>query len=898
MRNEALSAETAEYIASSQWENRFDRESFPATLSKVRFTLESYSDENNQLEINAKAELKSDTAQVSLFFWLEENQIQWDADCDCSLSPFCFHNFQFLKTLQKRGIEKFLEKQTSPDNNLKEVEELDYQFANDSEVDRVRTPPKFSLHLKKIQPIPPILSLFLKYQKQQVFESIICAEVFAHYGQDKFPLLAQIKNGETYLQDQRGSRIVERYQAIEKDAGSQLSQFGLSSPSSDKVFLKLLSVKEPAMLSSAFGLWYADSKLQEEALSWGVFRKNGIPLLEKLGWEVTVQEQVGHETFDCDPEEWKTEFLPEKGNWFSLSVGFSVQEKRYDLIPILKYLLKDGFLEATLDRPENGTQTVVLEDGNALDLPVGRVRTILKTFSQFLNPKQRSSPKIHALDLQTITEESPLPFELPESALNFSQILRETRQKSFVSPKGLLAELRDYQIQGVQWMQQLAHLHLNGILADDMGLGKTLQSIAHILLEKENGRSDSPTLVVAPTSVVTNWQKEIQKFAPQLRTLRIEGARRHSLFLEIPKVDVVLTSYALIARDLAHYKNFEFHLLFLDEAQYIKNPSAKVTQAISKLNSQHRICLSGTPVENNLTEFWSLMNVLMPSLFSTKEHFNQFYRYPIERDENEQRLNELQRRVSPLLLRRTKNEVAKELPPKTEINHFIELEDQQKDLYEAIRATMNSKIRQTVAQRGIEKSQFFFLEALLKLRQICCHPHLHDQKLITAKSSKFEFLFELLETLLLEDRKVLIFSQFTSMLEIISNELDALKIKHLMLTGETKDRAQLVDKFQSGSYPIFLISLKAGGTGLTLTAADTVIHYDPWWNPAVEAQATDRAYRIGQDKPVFVHKLYCKDTVEEKILSLQTNKAHLSKSLLTGANKINLTEDSVRDLLN
>ncbi|MCB1063486.1 MAG: DEAD/DEAH box helicase, partial [Verrucomicrobiae bacterium] len=456
----------------------------------------------------------------------------------------------------------------------------------------------------------------------------------------------------------------------------------------------------------------------------------------------------------------------------------------------------------------------------------------------------------------------------------------------------------EYQLDGYHWLQFLAQYGLNGILADDMGLGKTLQTLAHLLMEKERGRDQGrPSLVIAPTSVVENWQREAAKFAPELEVLILQGADRQQRFRRIPNADLVLTSYALIARDLETFLEHEFHLIALDEAQHIKNPGAQVTQAVSQLRSEHRLCLSGTPVENHLGELWSLMNFLMPGLLGTRESFTETYRTPIEKNGSEEKRASLARRVGPLILRRTKHDVAKELPPKTEILHPIEMSDAQKDLYETVRSTMDKQVRQALAIHGTE-SQIVFLAALLKLRQICCHPSLLEGQGAEADSAKFDYLIELLDTFRREGNRVLLFSQFTSMLSVIENHLVAEKFEYLKLTGETKNRQELVERFQGGEGEVFLISLKAGGTGLTLTGADIVIHYDPWWNPAAENQATDRAYRIGQDKPVFVHKLICKDTVEERIQQMQGKKDDLASDLLSGATRsLDLTPETMVDLL-
>ena len=332
--------------------------------------------------------------------------------------------------------------------------------------------------------------------------------------------------------------------------------------------------------------------------------------------------------------------------------------------------------------------------------------------------------------------------------------------------------------------------------SNDMGLGKTLQTLAHILAEKESGRDGGkPSLVIAPTSVVENWQREAAKFAPDLEVVILQGADRHTRYQRIPSADIVLTSYALIHRDLEFFTAQPFHILALDEAQHIKNPGALVSAAVRQLDARHRLCLSGTPVENHLGELWSLMDFLMPGLLGTAESFAESYRNPIERNGSASRSRALAARVGPLILRRTKHDVAKELPPKTEIVHTIELDTEQKDLYETVRATMDKKVRDALALQGTQ-SQIVFLDALMKLRQICCHPCLlKDQKHAT-ESSKFEFLTDLLETLRRENHRVLLFSQFTSMLALIEEHLIEQGHSYLKLTGETKDRQALVERFQ------------------------------------------------------------------------------------------------------
>ncbi|HAL68113.1 MAG TPA: helicase SNF2, partial [Pseudomonas sp.] len=408
---------------------------------------------------------------------------------------------------------------------------------------------------------------------------------------------------------------------------------------------------------------------------------------------------------------------------------------------------------------------------------------------------------------------------------------------------------------------------------------------AHVLLEKEAGRLSAPALAVMPTSLIPNWLDEAQRFAPGLRVLALHGPARSKHFARLHDYDLILTTYALVPRDLAHLRAQPWHLLLLDEAQNIKSSTSKAAMAVCQLQATQRLCLTGTPMENNLGELWSIFHFLMPGWLGDLKRFNQDYRTPIERQGNTERLTHLITRIRPFLLRRTKEQVATELPAKTELVHWVELSDAQRDTYEAVRVAMDKKVRDEVARNGAARSQIVILDALLKLRQVCCDLRLVkgvDIKGNQSDKGKLGALLEMLEELMGEGRRVLLFSQFTSMLALIEQELKKRSIRYSLLTGDTRDRRTPVQQFQEGDSQVFLISLKAGGVGLNLTAADTVIHYDPWWNPASENQATDRAYRIGQDKPVFVFKLITRGTVEEKIQLLQQEKAALAASLLDG----------------
>ncbi|MFL5337851.1 MAG: DEAD/DEAH box helicase, partial [Geminicoccaceae bacterium] len=449
-------------------------------------------------------------------------------------------------------------------------------------------------------------------------------------------------------------------------------------------------------------------------------------------------------------------------------------------------------------------------------------------------------------------------------------------------PAGLRATLRPYQRHGLAWLRFIGELGLGGILADDMGLGKTIQTLAHILAEKTAGRLTTPALVVCPTSLVANWRHEAERFAPDLRVLTLHGGDRAQRFSSIADADLVLTTYALLPRDADALLPVEWHLVALDEAQAIKNPASKAAQLTAKLKAGHRLCLTGTPIENHLGELWSQMSFLIPGLLGDQRRFARVFRTPVEKLGDGDRRELLTRRIRPFLLRRTKGEVESQLPPKTEIVQHVELTGDQRDLYETVRLAMHERVRQEISAKGFARSQIIVLDALLKLRQVCCDPRL--VKLAAARqisgSAKLAQLMGMLPELIEDGRRVLLFSQFTSMLDLIRPEVEQAGLAYVELRGDTVDRATPVARFQRGEVPLFLISLKAGGLGLNLTAADTVILYDPWWNPAVEAQAMDRAHRIGQDKPVFVYKLITEGTIEERMLDLQERKRALAAGML------------------
>ena len=645
----------------------------------------------------------------------------------------------------------------------------------------------------------------------------------------------------------------------------------------------------------------------DQALFWSQFLKDQVPKLRDSGWRVEVPEDIGFQIHEAEEDAWFTDLTGDQDGreWFSLDLGVEIEGRRISMVPLLVDCIDQGLTAAVLEK--NLDQRFLLslggDHGDVLSVPAHRLVVLLRFFDELLatRPVRKDGKlqldKLRAAQLASL---DGLPIRAPAELTALSQQLGSFREIGLIDPPASLkASLRDYQREGASWMQFLREFGLHGILADDMGLGKTLQTLTHILIEKESGRMQHPCLIVAPTSVLRNWINEAIKFTPTLSLLLMHGQSRKSDFKHLKQYDLVITSFPLLVRDADVMQAQEWHIVALDEAQNIKNPKSLAAQTCGGLKAKHRLCLTGTPMENHLGELWSLFNFLMPGLLSDADTFRQHYRNPIERDADAERQQQLSTRIQPLLLRRTKDAVAKELPPKTEILHSIELGQAQTDLYETIRAAMDKRVREAIAVNGLDRSQIVVLDALLKLRQVCCNPQLLKQE--TARdvaSAKTDFLMdELMPELIEEGRRILIFSQFTEMLAIIEARLKKDGTRYVKLTGSTKDRETPIQEFQAGKVPVFLISLKAGGAGINLTTADTVIHYDPWWNPAAEAQASDRAHRIGQKNPVFVHKLICENTIEERILKMQQKKAALVEGLLAGrADKLQLTQSDIQAL--
>ena len=629
--------------------------------------------------------------------------------------------------------------------------------------------------------------------------------------------------------------------------------------------------------------------------------------LERDGWTLIVRPPVRAEPLRPGGFDGLVERAEDAGpGWFDVSIGFEIDGVRHDLVPLVAEYVERGGGDAPL---------VVEVEGGFVEVPAEVLRPVAEVFVELDAPPGDGTIRLSraralaleglrgALDdagVETRWRGEREPFELARRLRELADVDVRAFGDTPV-PRALEATLRPYQRAGLGWLNALASLGLCGVLADDMGLGKTVQTLAHVLWLRQGRRLKGPVLVVAPTSLLGNWANEAARFAPRLRVRVWHGTERRDDPLDGagPPADLVVTTYALALRDAALLAGHGFDMLVLDEAQQIRNPSAKTTRALKALPIERRLSLSGTPLENHLGELWSQFDFLMPGLLGDRERFNRRYRTPIERHGDTALRDRLAAGIAPFLLRRTKEQVATDLPPKTEMRREVVLGDAQAKLYESIRASMRKRVREALRAKGLAQSRITVLDALLKLRQLCCHPQLLklDSARRLGESAKTTLALDMIDELIAEGRRVLLFSSFTSMLSILEAELAARGHRWVKLTGQTRKRDAAIDAFQRGDVPLFLISLKAGGTGLNLTAADTVIHYDPWWNPAAEAQASARAHRIGQDKPVFVYRLVTAGTVEERIVSMQDRKRDLAAAMIEGGDAGALSALSTEETL-
>jgi len=735
---------------------------------------------------------------------------------------------------------------------------------------------------------------------------------------------------------------MQRNLAAEADAMDRVWDLGLT-----PVDPKSLQWRHRAAAAALGPVW----TLAQEA-HFGDFWADVVPQLRAEGWSVVVHPGFAHESVPV--QRWKLVIAPDTGELLAkeidsplaprerpvqklmlperegawlLSLGIEIDGVVLDLAPILADLLRRDV------RWLNARQMAAIDDiavislrapgGKRIDAPAGPLKAIVGAMVDLLTDPTRKQRKdgdplrlgawearriealraglVQAHRVGTVNGWNN-DWQLQGDA-GLAQLAQRLRRigipQPVAAPQGLQVQLRPYQLDGLAWLQYLRAQGLGGILADDMGLGKTAQALAHVLLEKQAGRLTRPALVVLPTSLLFNWQAEAARMAPGLRVLSLHGPDRGQRYLQIAEHDLVLTTYPLLWRDVDALAAEPFHLLILDEAQMVKSAGSRSARALRKLQAPHLLCLTGTPLENHLGELWAQFDFLMPGFLGDVRSFNARWRKPIEENGETLRAQLLAQRVRPFILRRRKQDVATELPPRTETILRVQLQGKQRELYEAVRTTADKQVRRVLERQSFDGAQITILDALLKLRQVCCDPHLVKGAKVHpgTERAKLELVADLLPALVSEGRRVLVFSQFTAMLRLAAERLDALALPYLMLTGQTPpaQRGAVVRQFQaqgtardagadgpggSGNARVLLVSLKAGGTGLNLTAADTVIHLDPWWNPAVEEQATARAHRIGQDQPVFVYKLVVEGSIEERMLELQARKAALASGVL------------------
>ncbi|MAS94510.1 MAG: hypothetical protein CMO55_15025 [Verrucomicrobiales bacterium] len=605
------------------------------------------------------------------------------------------------------------------------------------------------------------------------------------------------------------------------------------------------------------------------------FLAHGYPALQQQ-WSTETGERFDHALGQVEPIQTNFDFRSGGENWFAMEVGFSTPSGDTVSRQEIERLLQMGQSgkkslsgkTAVLDTSLAENLSEILNDCDPEQLQPGTYR---------IDQSQAGYIRETADDLGFQTR-GAVPWQTTEDSIEFYPLDPE-----------LESTLRPYQKEGVNWMQNLASRGMGGILADDMGLGKTLQTLS--FLYSVGGTA----LVVCPSSLVYNWVSEAEKFVPELKTVGIEGPNRSDILKDNQDADIFVTSYALLRRDEDVWREWDFDVVILDEAQHIKNPEAKVSQAAHRLNGTHRFALTGTPIENSVRDLWSISQFALPGYLGSRANFTERFEKPLSSNQPSTSVQErLSRRLKPVVMRRLKQEVAKDLPEKIEQVVYCDLKSTQQEVYEKLLR----ESRQSILNAEGGRQRMLALTALLRLRQTCCDLRLLGMSEIEEKdaSIKGDVLAELLEEALDGGHRVLIFSQFVEMLQLLVPQLAAKQIDFCYLDGQTKNRADVVKRFQEKDVPVFLISLKAGGVGLNLTGADTVIHVDPWWNPAVEAQATDRAHRIGQTRVVNSYKLITRNTVEEKILALQNRKREVTESLLSGAGEARLSEAELLSL--
>ena len=624
-------------------------------------------------------------------------------------------------------------------------------------------------------------------------------------------------------------------------------------------------------------------------------------------WTVTLDEQLENRTLkNIERVEPQFQITSSGMQWFDLGVVFATSGgETFSAAEIQRLIL-------------SGQSHTRLKNGKMAVIDTGAVEELQEVLLDCAPQQHAQGYRINSTQAgfleSTLRQHSDWRVQAP-SAWRERAAKQSGEAKLECPPLGDLEKiLRPYQKQGVAWLQFLRANGFGGILADEMGLGKTLQTLAFLRSRRREEADGSapnrlvtsaatkPDLIVCPTSLVFNWVAEAEKFTPELNVLALHGPDRHAKFEQIGANDIVVTSYALIRRDAERYRELEFDTVVLDEAQHIKNRQTQNAQAVKAVRAQHRLVLTGTPLENSVLDLWSIFDFLMPGYLGTAKDFRERYELPIAKERNREAQSRLARRLRPFMLRRLKKDVAADLPSKIEQVSFCELTPDQRGVYQQVIEASRKEVLETVGAQGVAKSRMVALTALLRLRQVCCDLRLLKLENINPAnaSGKLDLFGELLEEVVDGGHRVLVFSQFVGMLTLLKERLAAEEIEFCYLDGSTTDRGVVVERFQRDSrIPVFLISLKAGGVGLNLTGADTVIHFDPWWNPAVEDQATDRAHRIGQSRVVTSYKLIARDTVEEKILLLQNRKREIIRATLGGEDEFaaSLSWEEIQELL-
>jgi non-specific serine/threonine protein kinase len=620
---------------------------------------------------------------------------------------------------------------------------------------------------------------------------------------------------------------------------------------------------------------------REAALDWLI---DGLPQLGEADFEIFGRDRLEQMQVSCDRP--------------SLSLNISSGIDWFEVTPQVRFGDTPIQFEDVHRAVTSGQRFVQLPDGSQGRLPGEWLESLRAAL--VVSPDSKGTFKIANYQL-LLFEGLFNQAEEIESDESFLQLREKLRSFDSIEeiplPKSFVGELRPYQVHGYYWLNFLREFRVGGCLADDMGLGKTVQTIALLARERERGVK-RPSLVIVPTSVVFNWQRECQRFAPELKVFVHMGPDRVREPSGFEEHDLVISTYGILRRDATLLGKQLFHYIILDESQFIKNPQAQTARIARTLQAEHRLALTGTPIENHTSELWSQFTFLNPGLLGTLPSFKRLFSVPIEKDRDAAAAGRLKQVVKPFILRRTKEDVAGDLPDKTETIITCTMSSAQEAMYRRWRDHYREIVLEGLEKGGLKHVRMQILEGLLRLRQICCHPALVSPE-EAANSGKLETFRELLGEILAGDHKVLVYSQFVQMLQILRAELDRRNIPYVYLDGRTRNRAARVDTFQDDpSIPVFLLSLKAGGTGLNLTAADYVIHYDPWWNPAVEQQATDRTHRIGQTRPVFTYKIITRDSVEEKVVDLQERKKDLFSRLIKTEKSLmkELTKEDVEKL--